>query len=131
MVAVKENVLCLFGGVVSHEENFKSHNVQLSNELYILDINEGYWSVPSMGGYIPSPRAFFAMTTNSSQDSNQLLVLGGKTQDKLEDTHLYVLTEIDSQLNEAWSVVDEREKKIEQEAINKYTSAARRLGQNI
>mmetsp|Transcript_6885 Transcript_6885/g.6180 ORF Transcript_6885/g.6180 Transcript_6885/m.6180 type:complete len:88 (+) Transcript_6885:843-1106(+) len=27
MVAVKENVLCLFGGVVSHEENFKSHNV--------------------------------------------------------------------------------------------------------
>jgi len=55
-------------------------------------------------------------------------VLGGKTQDKLEDTHLYVLTEIDSQLNEAWSVVDEREKKIEQEAINKYTSAARRLG---
>lgn len=40
MIAVKENVLCMFGGVATDEEAFKTNTYQFLNDLYILDISK-------------------------------------------------------------------------------------------
>ncbi len=39
MIYVKEDVVCLFGGVNSHEDNFKNNTHSLLNDFYILNIS--------------------------------------------------------------------------------------------
>ena len=56
--------------------------------------DEGYWSNPSIGGYVPPARCFFAMDSNAQEIQNQVLVLGGKTYDKSDETAIYLLAEL-------------------------------------
>ena len=54
--------------------------------IYVLKIEinlkEGsFWSVPIVGGYVPSPRCFFAFSGNQNELYGEVLVLGGKFPD--------------------------------------------------
>lgn len=63
MLLVKENLLCLFGGVKENEDQLKNLG-GLTNELFLLDLQQNYWSKPIVGGYIPSPRIAFGFSGN-------------------------------------------------------------------
>ena len=39
MIHVKENTVCLFGGVSSHEDNFKNNTPWLLNDFYLLNLS--------------------------------------------------------------------------------------------
>jgi len=101
-----------------------------------LNLNEGYWSNPVVGGYCPPQRCFFGMAGNQNETYGQILILGGKTYDKDEGI-IYILSELstDPNDNEAWGVVNEKEKEREQEAIRKMlpstANMAKKDSQNV
>lgn len=59
---------------------------------YCLD--EGYWSCPNVGGYIPTPRSDFAFASNQNNMHSEILILGGKMQQNFKDSFVYILSEI-------------------------------------
>jgi hypothetical protein len=46
LIPVKENLICLFGGISCSEDQINSVNAIILNDLYILNLNEGYWTKP-------------------------------------------------------------------------------------
>lgn len=56
MLVLKENNVCLFGGVDAKEDEIKSLTTTYYNDFYLLTLNEGYWSRPNIGGYNPTAR---------------------------------------------------------------------------
>ncbi len=94
MLPLKENVICLFGGVSSHDDVMKTKNANFLNDFYLLNVKEGYWSYPNVGGYVPSPRIYFAFSGNESEYHSEIMVLGGKTADGAKDNNIYILSEI-------------------------------------
>jgi hypothetical protein len=78
MARVNQNVVCLFGGVSSHElakqlgdtPNFLSDFYFLNISTFqqkiplISHLDEAYWSTPSSGGYAPTAKIGFAMSSN-------------------------------------------------------------------
>jgi len=122
MIYVKEDVVCLFGGVNSHEDNFKNNTHSLLNDFYILNISEGYWSIPNVGGYIPSARSFFAMASNLNEAYNQIIVLGGKTYDKQEEDVLYILSELSNDDSNAYGPVYDKDKELGRQFLQQATN---------
>ena len=72
---------------------------------------EGFWSVPVVGGYIPSPRYFFAMSGNQNEMYGEILILGGKVHDNNIDQCIYLLHELNSSNGEAYDECNDNEKK--------------------
>lgn len=85
MIFIKENILCIFGGVSCPEDAIKSLTATVLNDLYILNINEAYWSRPSVGGYIPTPRYSYCIASNQSEMAAEIVLFGGKTLDSNGD----------------------------------------------
>lgn len=57
MCAVKQNLVCLFGGVSCPEDQIaKNLSQSLLNDFYILNLNEGLWNRPNIGGQVPTAR---------------------------------------------------------------------------
>ena len=42
MVSIKDNLLCLFGGVCSSFDTVKANKATLLNDFYFLNLNEAY-----------------------------------------------------------------------------------------
>ena len=87
IIAVKENLLCLFGGITGSEDIIKPQSY--TNDLFLFDLSdflfniadEKYWSVPLVGGYVPTPRYFNSLSCNQNETYGEILVLGGRVQD--------------------------------------------------
>ena len=75
-MVVKENLICLFGGINVSDDQLKPQNHL--NDLYLLNLNERFWSVPIVGGYVPTPRYFVSFSGNRNETYGEILVLGGK-----------------------------------------------------
>ncbi|CAD8118103.1 unnamed protein product [Paramecium sonneborni] len=108
LLVVKENLLCLYGGYNVNENQLK--NCEPLNDLYLLNLNEGYWSKPVAGGYIPTPRFGYVMSCNQNEIHGEILLLGGRLNDGSVDQCIYVLHELDMEAREAWDEKDEKEK---------------------
>ena len=67
MVQLKDNLLCLFGGVSSSMDTVKMNKATLLNDFYFLNLNEAYWSKAMIGGYLPSSRYCCSLASNSSE----------------------------------------------------------------
>eukprot|EP01017_Pseudomicrothorax_dubius_P033014 TRINITY_DN4379_c0_g1_i5.p1 TRINITY_DN4379_c0_g1~~TRINITY_DN4379_c0_g1_i5.p1 ORF type:complete len:335 (-),score=93.04 TRINITY_DN4379_c0_g1_i5:17-1021(-) len=104
-IALKDNVVCLFGGIGSSEETLKGgSNIQYLSDMYILSLDDGFWTQPSVGGYAPLPRASPSIAGNQSEVACQVLVLGGRLRDGTVDYSLHVLEEIDPNKGDVWLV---------------------------
>lgn len=51
MLPVKDNLVCLFGGVSCPEDAIKGPTSTMLNDFYILNLKEGYFTRPNVGGY--------------------------------------------------------------------------------
>lgn len=94
MLPVKENLICLFGGVSCPEASMKGSTSIMLNDFYILNLKEGYWTRPTTGGYLPSPRYHFSIAGNQNEMANEIILLGGLSTESLCDKYVYVLGEI-------------------------------------
>ncbi len=104
MLPIKENVVCLFGGISCPEDAIKSLTATYLNDFYILNLNEGYWSRPNTGGYVPAPRYSVSMASNQSEVQGEIILLGGRSLESMADNNLYILTEVDAQEDEVWGI---------------------------
>ena len=78
-------------------------SANLLNDFYILYLNEGFWTRPNIGGYIPPPRYSFAMACNECEESCEIILLGGKTSEAGSNTkQLYMLEELFKNEKEVW-----------------------------
>ncbi|EAR82549.1 kelch motif protein (macronuclear) [Tetrahymena thermophila SB210] len=110
MLPVKENIICLFGGISCPEDAIKSLTATYLNDFYLLNLNEGYWSRPNCGGYVPTPRYSFAMASNQSEQQGEIIILGGRTLESIGDKQVYILCELESNSEEAYGIIDHEAK---------------------
>jgi len=52
---------------------------------------EEYWQKPIIGGYLPAPRYQFAMAINGQRDSQEIMLVGGRTVESFDNRAVYVL----------------------------------------
>ena len=95
MVQIKENLLCLFGGISSSYDSVKANKATLLNDFYFLNLNEAYWSKAMIGGYLPSARYCCSFSSNCSDICCQLLIFGGKSNIGIKESAIFILSEID------------------------------------
>lgn len=105
MARVKDNVICLFGGIKSDEEELQKPGMaQYLSDFYFLNLSnciedilnlldEAYWSTPSSGGYAPTARKGFTMSSNSVEVGSEVIIFGGKNIKDRAEQFMYVLTE--------------------------------------
>lgn len=107
MLPVKENIICLYGGVSSSDDNTKNNSIAMLSDFYLLNLDDGYWSNPIIGGYTPLPKTSFCISGNQSDFSAQIYLLGGKLRDSSIDYTLHILEEVDPSRGEVWSIKNE------------------------
>ena len=64
----------------------------------LSSIDEGFWTRPQVGGYIPPARYLFALACNQSEYQSELILMGGKSTDAQPDKWIYVVSEMSKQL---------------------------------
>lgn len=108
ILIVKESLICLYGGYNVSENLIKTS--EPLNDLYLLNLNEGHWSKPIVGGYVPTPRHGYAISGNQSELHGEIFILGGRLADGSVDQCLHVLHELDIEKGEAWDEQNDEEK---------------------